>query len=67
MITRLEAKNCIMTLIEKLQKILPVSSGQIYKYEYITGEEVLPPNQSKMIEQVTFTYSRLGKALEKRF
>ena len=56
-----------MTLIEKLQKILPVSSGQIYKYEYITGEEVLPPNQSKMIEQVTFTYSRLGKALEKWF
>ena len=26
-------------------KILALSSGKIYKYEYLTGEEILPSNQ----------------------
>ena len=26
-------------------KILVLSSGKIYKYEYLTGEEILPSNQ----------------------
>ena len=29
-------------------------------------EEILPPDQSKMIEQAKFTYSTVGKALEKQ-
>ena len=36
------------------------------KYEYLTGEEILPSNQSRIIEQVKFTYSLLGKAFEKQ-
>ena len=28
-------------------KILALSSGKIHKYEYLTGEEILPSNQSK--------------------
>ena len=47
-------------------KISAVSSGKIDKYEYLTGEEILPSNQQQIIEQVTFTYSPLGKAFEKQ-
>ena len=32
------------------------------KYEYLTGEEILPSDQGRVIEQARFTYSPLGKA-----
>ena len=32
----------------------------------LTGEEILPSNQRKIIEQAKFTYSLLGKAFEKQ-
>ena len=47
-------------------KISALSSGKIGKYEYLTGQEILPPDQRRVIEQAKFTYSPLGKALEKQ-
>ena len=47
-------------------KILALSSGKIHKYEYLTGEDILPSNQQQIIEQAKFTYSPLGKAFEKQ-
>ena len=47
-------------------KISALSSGKIYKYEYLTGEEILPSNQQQIIEQAKFTYFPLGKAFEKQ-
>ena len=47
-------------------KISALSSGKIDKYEYLTGEEILPSNQQQIIEQAKFTYSRLGKAFQKQ-
>ena len=47
-------------------KILALSSNKIGKYEYLTGEEILPSNQKQIIEQAKFTYSPLGKAFEKQ-
>ena len=47
-------------------KISALSSGKIHKYEYLTGEDILPPNQQQIIEQAKFTYSPLGKAFEKQ-
>ena len=41
-------------------------SGKFDEYEYLTGEEILPSDQSRMIQQAMFTYSPLGKALEKQ-
>ena len=41
-------------------------SGKIDEYEYLIGEEMLPSDQSRMIEQTKFTYYPLGKAFEKR-
>ena len=47
-------------------KISALSSGKIDKYEYLTGEHILPSNQQQIIEQAQFTYSPLGKAFEKQ-
>ena len=60
---RLEMRNYSVILIEKQLKY------QLYhqvKYEYLTGEDILPSNQQQIIEQVKFTYSPLGKAFEKQ-
>ena len=46
-------------------KISALSSLKIDKYEYLAGEEMLPSDQRRVIEQAKFTYSLLGKALEK--
>ena len=47
-------------------KISALSSGKIDKYEYFTGEEILPWNQQQIIEQAKFTYSPSGKTFEKQ-
>ena len=47
-------------------KLSALSSGKIHKYEYITGEDILPSNQQQIVKQAKFTYSPLGKALEKQ-
>ena len=45
-------------------KMSSLSSGNTNKYEYLTGEEILPSNQQQIIEQAKLTYSPLGKAFE---
>ena len=47
-------------------KISAFSSGKIDKYEYPTGEEILPSNQKQIIDKAKFTYSPIGKAFEKQ-
>ena len=60
--------------MEKLQydikgeaaKISALSSRKIDKYEYLTGEEIVPFNQRQILEQAKFACSPLGKAFEKQ-
>ena len=47
-------------------KISALSYEKIGKYEYLTGEEILPPDQRKVIQKPKFEYSPLGKAFEKQ-
>ena len=47
-------------------KISALSSGEIRKYEYLTGEDILPFNQQQIIDQAKFVYSPLGKAFGKQ-
>ena len=47
-------------------KISALSSGKIDKYEYLTGEEILPSNQQQIIQQAKLNYPPLGKAIEKQ-
>ena len=43
-----------------------LSSGKIDKYEYLTGEKILPSGSSQMIVKAKITQSSLGKALKKQ-
>ena len=52
------------TILTEKQQISALSSEKIDKYEFLTGEEVLPSDQSRIIEQAKFTYSPLGKVFE---
>ena len=54
-----------MKLKIKAAKLSPLLSGKTDKYEYLTGEEILPSDQSRIIEQAKFTYSPLDKGFEK--
>ena len=47
-------------------EISALSSGKLDKYEYLTGEEILPSNQQQIIQQAKCNYSPLGKAIEKQ-
>ena len=47
-------------------KISALSCGKTDKYEYLTGEEILPSDQNRIIEQAKFTYSPLSKAFQKQ-
>ena len=47
-------------------KISTLSSGKTDKYEYLTGEELLPSNQQQIIEQTKFIYYPFGKAFKKQ-
>ena len=47
-------------------KILALLSGKNDKYEYLTGEGILPSDQRRVIEKAKFTYSSSGKAIEKQ-
>ena len=47
-------------------KISALSSGKIDEYEYLTGEEILPSDQSRVIEQAKFTYFPLVKHLKNK-
>ena len=60
---KIRDKNYNMIYNREAAKISALSSG---KYEYLTGEEILPSNQQQIIEQAKFTYSLLGKAFEKQ-
>ena len=46
-----------MTIDDKREaaKISVLSSGKIGKCEYLSGEEILPSDQSRIIQQAKFT------------
>ena len=62
---RLEIKNLQYNINREAAKITVFSPGDIDKCEYCTGQEILPLDQSRVIEHM-FTYSPLKKALGKR-
>ena len=47
-------------------KISALSPGKIYKYEYLSGEEILPSNQPQNFEPAKFTYSPLRMSFQEQ-
>ena len=63
---QLRDENLQYDINREAAKISALSSGKIDKFEYLTGEEILPSNQQQIIKQAKFTYSPSGKAFEKQ-
>ena len=55
-------ENLLYDINREAVKISALWSGKINKYEYVTGEGILPSNQKQIIEKTKFTYSPLKKA-----
>ena len=47
-------------------EIFELLAGKVDKYTYLTFEEILRPDESRIIEPAKFTYSPLGKVFEKQ-
>ena len=47
-------------------KVSALSSGQIYKNQYLAGEKILFPNQRKIIEPAKFVCIPWGKSFKKQ-
>ena len=43
-------------------KVSALSSGNIDKYEYLKGEEILSSSPSEIVQQAKFIYFFIGKA-----
>ena len=43
-----------------------MSLGKIDKYEFLTGEEILSSDQSRIVEQARCTYSPFSKIFKKQ-
>ena len=55
-----------MILIKKGYKYQDFHHQNLDKIEYLTGREVLPSNQSQIMEKAKYSYSPLGKTLKKQ-
>ena len=62
---RLNIKNYNMILTKKQRRYQHYHQVKLIN-EYIAGTQTIPSDQSRMIEQAKFTYSRLVKTLEKQ-
>ena len=65
-IDQIKDENLQYDINREAAKISALSSGKLHKYEYLTGEDILPSNQQQIIEQTKFTYSPLGKVFDKQ-
>ena len=45
---------------------MALSSGKFDKYEFLTGEETLTPDQWRVIEEAKYAYSSLGNLLKNK-
>ena len=63
---RLGMKNCNMILRDKQQEISALLSVKTDNYEYLSGEEILLPDKSRILAQVKYTCHPLKKTFEKQ-
>ena len=55
-----------MWYLQRSSKISVLSSGKIDKYEYVTGEKILPLDQRRLVEQAKFYIFSIRKNKQKR-
>ena len=62
----LKMKSYSTTLTKKLQKYQHYHQVKYDKHEYLTGEVILPSDQSRITEQAKFTHSLSVKHLKNK-
>ena len=62
---KIKDENAQYNINREVAKIWALSSVENDKYEYLTGDKILPSDQSR-IEPAKFKYSPLRKAFEKQ-
>ena len=60
-INNIRAEKLKCNINKEAAKISVLPSRKIDKYEYLTGEVILPTERSRVIEQGKFTYSPVRK------
>ena len=63
---RSEIKKIEYDINREAAKILALSSDKIRKYEYFTGEDILPSNQQQIIEKQNLLILLWGKLLKNK-
>ena len=63
---KIKAEKVTHDLGQESAKISALKSGNIDKYEYLTGQEIIPTGQAADLAHAKFEYSPLGKAFEKQ-
>ena len=64
---RLKMKKIQYDINRETQKISALSSAKISKYEYLTGEKILPPEWYHLISKNKYFTILLQKELEKLY
>ena len=62
---KIRGENLQYNINKEASKISALLTGKVDKYECPSCEEILPSDQSQVIEQANFTHSPYGKALGK--
>ena len=63
---QIKDENLQYNINREAAKISLLSSGKLHKYEYLTGEDIIPSNQQQIIEQAKFTDSLLTNFLRNK-
>ena len=59
-----DKKNPQCDINREAAKISTSSSGKIHKFEYLTGDDILPSTQQQITEQAKLTYSPFEKQIK---
>ena len=62
---KIRDENSQYNINREATKISALSSGKIDKYEYLSGVEILPSDQKRVVEQAKLEFSPLKKFFEK--
>ena len=63
---KIRDEKLLYNIYREVANISAISSSKADKYEYLTGQNILPSNQRQIIDQAKFAYSPFREAFKKR-
>ena len=62
---KIRDEKLLYNIYREVANISAISSSKADKYEYLTGENILPSNQRQIIDQAKFAYSPFRESFQK--